>query len=123
MTRRLSCRYWNSKEVKLKKLHIAISTNKIAESIKDYSARLGMEPCSFVENEYALWRTSTLNVSIRQDANCTPGELRHLGWEDDAALSFSEDTDVNGITWERFNAQQQADEINALWPEADYQPE
>lgn len=106
----------------MKKLHIAISTNKIEESIKDYSIRLGLEPCSIVQNEYALWRTHTLNLSIRQDPTCTIGELRHLGWEDDLAQSFSEEKDVNGITWERFTAQQQADEINELWPEANYNP-
>lgn len=106
----------------MKKLHIAISTNKLDESVEDYSVRLEAEPCSFVKNEYALWRTASLNVSIRQDPNCISGELRHLGWEDDAALNFSEEKDVNGITWERFNAQQQADEINELWPEARYQP-
>lgn len=106
----------------MKKLHIAISTNKIDETIKDYTVRFGCEPCSFVKNEYALWRTDSLNVSIRQDPHCTTGELRHLGWEDDSAVSFSEEKDVNGITWERFSAQQQANEINELWPEADYQP-
>jgi len=106
----------------MKKLHIAISTNKIEKSIKDYSLRLGMEPCSFVQNEYALWRTDSLNLSIRQDPVCAPGELRHLGWEDDSAQSFSEEKDVNGIIWERFSAKQQADEINELWPEANYQP-
>jgi len=106
----------------VKKLHIAISTNKIEETVKDYSVRLGMEPCSYVTNEYALWRTDSLNVSIRQDQLCTPGTLRHLGWEDDAASSFSEEKDVNGITWERFSAQQQADEINEIWPEASYIP-
>ncbi|MFW5442696.1 MAG: hypothetical protein ACKE51_00090 [Methylococcaceae bacterium] len=106
----------------MKKLHIAISTNKIEETIKDYSLRLGIEPCSYVKNEYALWRTDSLNVSIRQDKSCTPGELRHLGWEDDSATNFSEEKDVNGITWERFSAQQQADEINELWPEASYTP-
>jgi hypothetical protein len=104
------------------KLHIAISTNKIEESVKDYSHRLGVEPCSFVQNEYALWRTDSLNVSIRQDLTCPPGELRHLGWEDDSASEFSVEKDVNGIAWERFSSQQQADEINALWPEAKYQP-
>ena len=82
----------------MKKLHIAISTNKIEETIKDYSIRLGMEPCSYVPNEYALWRTDSLNVSIRQDQACTPGKLRHLGWEDDSAPSISEEKDVNGIT-------------------------
>jgi len=106
----------------VKKLHIAISTNIIEETIKDYSVRLGMEPCLYVKNEYALWRTDSLNVSIRQDRSCTPGELRHLGWEDDEASNFSEEKDVNGITWERFSAQQQADEINELWPEVNYTP-
>ena len=106
----------------VKKIHIALSTNTIEESIKDYSARLGVEPCSFVENEYALWRTESLNLSIRQDSTCQPGELRHLGWEDDKASQFTQDKDVNGIVWEEFSAQQQADEINALWPEAQYQP-
>lgn len=106
----------------MKKLHIAIATNRIEETIKDYSVRLGMEPCSFVENEYALWRTDSLNVSVRQDATCKPGELRHLGWEDPSATEFSQDTDVNGIVWERFNAHQQADEINELWPEANFSP-
>ncbi len=106
----------------MKKLHIAISTNRIEESIKDYSARLGVEPCSQMPNEYALWRTDSLNFSIRQDSSCAPGELRHLGWEDDSAPAFSEEKDVNGIGWERFSAQQQADEINHLWPAAEYRP-
>jgi len=106
----------------VKKLHISISTDKIEASIKDYTIRLGMEPCSFIPNEYALWRTDLLNLSIRQDSTCRPGELRHLGWEDNSVAEFSEEKDVNGITWERFSAQQQADEINELWPEAKYQP-
>jgi len=106
----------------MKKLHISISTNKLDESIKDYSERLGQDPCSFVSNEYALWRTETLNISIRRDEDCPPGVLRHLGWEDDAALEFSSNTDVNGITWEKFSAEQQADEINELWPQANYRP-
>ena len=107
----------------MKKLHISISTNKLEESIKDYSARLGEVPCSFVENEYALWRTDTLNVSIRRDEKCEPGMLRHLGWEDSSTTEFTSDTDVNGIVWEKFTDQQQADEINELWPQAHYQPE
>jgi hypothetical protein len=105
------------------KLHIAIATDNIKETIKDYTVRLGVEPCSFVLNEYALWRTEALNVSVRQDSTCKPGELRHLGWEDSSAKEFSQDTDVNGIVWERFSAQQQADEINEIWPEANFIPE
>jgi len=106
----------------VKKLHIAISTNKIEETIKDYSARLEAEPCTVVSGEYALWRTETLNLSIRQDPKCTSGELRHLGWEDPTTTEFSEDTDVNGIVWEKFTAQQQANEINEFWPQANYEP-
>jgi hypothetical protein len=107
----------------MKRLHIAISTNRLEDTIKDYNKRLGVEPCSVVEGEYALWRTETLNVSIRQDPSCQPGELRHLGWEDSTAPALSQDTDVNGIVWERFTAQQQADEINEIWPGADYHPQ
>ena len=106
----------------MKKLHIAISTSRIEDTIADYSVRLGVEPCSFVAGAYALWRTESLNVSIRHDASCPAGTLRHLGWEDSAATKPSEDVDVNGITWERFTAEQQADEINTLWPDAKYRP-
>ena len=110
-------------EVDLKKLHVAISTGKIDESIADYSRRLGMKPCAYVKGEYALWRTATLNVSIRQDLSCTSGTLRHLGWEDSSAIEFSKETDVNGIVWERFTAEQQAEEINDTWPGANYIPQ
>jgi len=106
----------------MKKIHIAISTDKVAETVADYSSRLGAEPCVFISGEYALWRTDTLNVSIRYDTSATPGSLRHLGWEDSSATEFTQDTDVNGIVWERFNADQQAAEINELWSDAGYQP-
>ena len=104
----------------MKKFHIAISTNNIEETIKDYSARLEAEPCSVVEGEYALWRTETLNVSIRKDDNCSPGSLRHLGWEDPNTSNFIEETDFNGLVWEKFTAEQQANEINEFWPQANY---
>jgi len=106
----------------LRKLHIAISTDKIEQTVSDYSARLGAEPCAYIAGEYALWRTDSLNVSVRQDPECKPGELRHLGWEDVSAQEFSVETDVNGVVWERFNAKHQADEINGAWPETNYQP-
>lgn len=106
----------------MKKFHLALSTNQIEKSVHDYTKRLGAKPCSYIKNEYALWRTDFLNVSIRQDANCKPGELRHLGWEDPKAKQFGKNTDVNGIVWEHFSAKQQADEINGLWPNANYWP-
>ena len=106
----------------MKKLHIALSTSRIEETIADYTRRLGTPPCSKVPGEYALWRTTSLNLSVRQDPDCESGALRHLGWEDPNATSFTRDTDVNGIVWERFAAHHQAEEINELWPDADYVP-
>ncbi|MGB3308997.1 MAG: hypothetical protein WBG32_07070 [Nodosilinea sp.] len=103
-----------------KKLHIALSTEDVAASVADYSERLGCEPSLVVEGIYALWRTDHLNLSIRQAAGVSPGQLRHLGWEDDTAEAFTADVDVNGITWERFAAHHQADEINEIWPKANY---
>lgn len=106
----------------MKRLHLAISTDDIAASVEDFSLQFECEPCVIVAGEYALWRTDNLNVSLPQDRRVVPGQLRHLGWEDDSAEAFSVQTDRNGIVWERFTAQQQADEINDTWPEAMYQP-
>ncbi|AKG20145.1 hypothetical protein [Calothrix sp. 336/3] len=96
-----------------KKFHIAISVTDLEAAIADYSQRLGHQPCIIVPNEYALWRTETLNFSIRFSYDTE--KLRHLGWEDDTASTFSEDIDVNGIAWERFTAAQQQQEVEALW--------
>ena len=104
----------------MKKLHIAISTNDIAATVKDYSERLACKPCVVIPNEYALWRTDSFNLSVSQDPSCKPGELRHLGWEDATASELTNSTDVNGILWENFTAEQQADEIKEIWPGADY---
>lgn len=106
----------------MKKLHLALSTHDIETTVKEYTQRFGAEPVLVVENEYALWRTDTLNVSVRNDPTCKPGELRHLGWEDPDADSFSSETDCNGILWERFSAQVQADEIEEVWPGTTDQP-
>lgn len=107
----------------MKKIHIAISTKDIERTIEDYSQRIGEKPCAVIDGEYALWRTDTLNLSVRQDKNCKSGELRHLGWENALSKEFSTDTDVNGIMWEQFNAHIQADEINETWPGTNYEPE
>ena len=107
----------------MKKLHLAISTNNIAATIEDYSRRLKAKPCLVIAGEYALWRTPTLNISVRKDKSHSPGSLRHLGWEDSNAMAMSAETDVNGIVWERFTAEQQAEEIREIWSEVDYRPE
>lgn len=100
-----------------KKFHIAINVRDLDASIVDYSQRLRVSPCIVIPREYALWRTETLNFSIR----CRPeasGTLRHLGWEDEAATGFSQDVDVNGIPWEQFAAHHQQQEIQSAWPDS-----
>ncbi|WP_299587902.1 hypothetical protein [uncultured Microbulbifer sp.] len=64
-----------------------------------------------------------MNLSVRKDNQCKPGALRHLGWEDPGATTFTQEKDVNGIVWEYFNAQLQADEINNAWSSANYDPD
>jgi hypothetical protein len=44
-----------------------------------------------------------------------------LGWEDASVSQFTQDVDVNGITWERFNAKLQANEIKETWPQSNYE--
>jgi hypothetical protein len=106
------------KYLAMKKLHLAIATDDIAASVVDYSERLGCGPDLVIEGAYALWRTETLNLSLRQGTGEAAGQLRHLGWEDDTATAFTAEVDVNGITWERFAAHHQAEEIRSAWPEA-----
>jgi len=45
-----------------------------------------------------------------------------VGWEDPSAEEFSVDMDVNGIVWENFSAEQQADKIEQAWPGTKLQP-
>ena len=100
----------------MKKIHLAIAARDIKASITDYTKRLGCEPCLVVADHYALWRTEFINMSVRKDLASKPGEIRHLGWEDSEAKEFTTEKDVNGITWEYFSAEQQAEEIKEIWP-------
>jgi catechol 2,3-dioxygenase-like lactoylglutathione lyase family enzyme len=98
------------------RFHIALGVPDVARSVSEYSVRLGLAPTVHVANEYALWRTDQVNFSIRRVDG--PAALRHLGLEDPTAASFSEETDVNGIVWERFTAEEQLVEIWRYWPTA-----
>lgn len=104
----------------MQKIHIAIGTLNVAASIQDYSARFGRDPEVVIPGEYALWRTDAVNFSIRKVASEESGRLRHLGWEDASCRSFTTEKDVNGIVWERFNAELQKKEIMETWPGAAY---
>lgn len=97
-----------------KKFHLALAVKNLDESIVDYKQRLGVSPEVIVPGKYALFRTEGLNFSISERPEIA-GQLRHLGFEDSAATSFSENKDCNGITWERFSAELQAQEIEEVY--------
>lgn len=101
----------------MKKFHIALAVKDITESVQDYSMRLGMQPVCVIPGEYALWRTESLNFSIRKDPESVC-QLRHLGWEDAKATQFSSEKDVNGILWESFSEEVQKEEIENIWPKS-----
>lgn len=98
------------------KFHVALSVVDIEASVDEYSKRLKCAPQIVVPGEYALWRTETLNFSIRKTHESEAGKLRHVGWEDPDATSFETQSDINGVLWERFTADHQRDEILAIWP-------
>lgn len=101
----------------MKRLHVALAVADVSASIEDYSRRLGCPPSAVVAGEYALWRTAQVNLSIRRTSG-EAGALRHLGWEDPDATTFTQETDANGIVWERFSAELQNQEIKDAWPGA-----
>ncbi len=101
----------------MKRLHLAIGVESIEASVEDYTKRFGAEPVLLIEGTYALFRTETVNVSIRKVAESEQG-VRHLGWESAEYNEFTEETDCNGITWEYFPKEAQAQEIVELWPNA-----
>lgn len=103
----------------MNKLHVALAVAELSESVADYSRRLGAEPCCVVEGTYALWRTASINLSISVLPE-RAGQLRHLGFEDPTSPAMGEETDPNGIVWERFTADQQRAEILARWPNAEF---
>jgi catechol 2,3-dioxygenase-like lactoylglutathione lyase family enzyme len=105
-----------------KRMHVALSVADLDASIEDYTARLGAPPCAVVDGVYALFRTESLNLSIRVSAEET-GRLRHLGFEDPSAAQMIEENDVNGVVWERFTEAQQRQEILARWPHARFRDE
>ena len=87
----------------MKRFHISLAVRDLQASIADYSTRLGQQPNAVVAGKYAMWRTDLLNFSINEMPD-RAGDLRHVGFEDDAVQGFSRTVDVNGIEWELFSA-------------------
>lgn len=98
----------------MKRFHIALAVRDLQESIADYSARFNQEPAAVVEGKYAMWRTDLLNFSINQMPE-KAGQLRHVGFEDDAVEGYSSTIDANGIEWESFSRKEQDERIVAAY--------
>jgi catechol 2,3-dioxygenase-like lactoylglutathione lyase family enzyme len=98
----------------MRRFHIALAVADLAESIRDYSRRLGAAPTAVVTGKYAMWRTDQLNFSINQMPE-RAGQLRHLAFEDEDAAGFSSDRDVNDIEWELFSPTAQDEKIVEIY--------
>ena len=103
----------------MQRIHIALGVENVDASIEEYNRILGVPACVVVAGEYALWRTQTVNFSIRRCQKNETGTLRHLGWEDECSSGFKISTDVNGIVWEHFSLNEQLTEIKNRWQDAD----
>ena len=106
----------------MKRFHVALAASDITISVQEYSQRLGQTPDLIIPDHYALWRTATPNLSIRISSNAQSQPLRHLGWELEETDRLSVEVDCNGIAWECFTAQHQAEEIVQAWPDISYNP-
>jgi hypothetical protein len=102
----------------MKRFHISIAVSDYAAAVADYSKRLGVSPCVSQEGRYALWRTDLLNFTISCKAGQQAGVVRHIGFEDDVAQGFHEETDSAGIVWEYFTKEGQMKEIRDKFPQA-----
>ncbi len=100
----------------MRRIHIALAVADIVQSVEDYSIRIGARPTVVVTGKYAMWRTGQMNFSINQIPD-RAGQLRHLGFEDDAAEGFGSDTDVNGIMWKLFSPTAQDAKIVEMYGE------
>ena len=94
------------------RFHLAMAVHQLQPSVDDYTARLGQPPVALVPGRYALWRTPEINLSVSvTDPTVAAGSLRHVGFEDPAAVPGPRQTDVNGVQWEAFTAADQDAEI------------
>jgi len=102
----------------VRRIHIALAVGSIADSVEDYTDRIGENPTVVVRGKYAMWRIDQMNFFINEIPERT-GQLRHLGFEDDSAIEFSAETDTNDIVWELFSPQAQDEKIVEIYGEPD----
>lgn len=103
------------------RVHVALAVSDLTASVAEYSALLQSEPLLVIPGQYALFRTDVLNLSLRSVEGAA-GVVRHLGFERDDAPRFAEYRDRDGVVWETFSKEQQAEEIRSTWPSSDYVP-
>jgi hypothetical protein len=101
-------------EAFMRRFHIALAVADVANSIRDYTNRLGQAPTVVVNGKYAMWRTQQLNFSINELPHHA-GQLRHLGFEDESAQGFFVERDINGIEWELFSPDDQHKKIREMY--------
>jgi catechol 2,3-dioxygenase-like lactoylglutathione lyase family enzyme len=104
----------------MKRFHITLSVADLDASIADYSTRLGHPPQTVVAGAYAMWRTDSLNFSIKREPEHA-GQLRHLGFEDDEVRGVVREADVNGIAWEKFSALAQEQRVISTYGAPEHQ--
>lgn len=101
----------------MKRFHIALAVANLDASVEDYTRRLEQPPTVVVPGRYAMWRTDLLNFSINEMPE-KAGQLRHVGFEDDAVEGYSSSKDVNGLEWELFSVEEQDRRIVSTYGEA-----
>ena len=50
----------------MRKFNLALEVSNIEESVAKYNQRFGQQADLVIPGKYALWRTSSLNISIRK---------------------------------------------------------
>ena len=50
----------------MRRIHIALGVRSLTDSIADYTQRLAAQPHVIVPDQYALWRTDTVNPAVYQ---------------------------------------------------------
>jgi hypothetical protein len=106
-----------------RRFHLALAVDDLDATIADYTIRLGEAPAVVVDGRYAVWRTPEVNLSVSvsvPDAGPGPGSaagqrLRHVGFEDDDAVTGPRTVDVNGLEWEAFSLVHQDAEIARVY--------
>jgi hypothetical protein len=80
-----------------RRFHLAVGVAAPEASIADDSTRLAQEPECVVPGVHALWRTATLNLSIRVVDAADAGQLRHLRWEEPDAVGYADPTFIRRL--------------------------